>query len=310
MAAVTGSRYANEQLQYKRQHMTPVSRKFEKSARAVVLSGDCLETLRTVPEETIDLVVTSPPYNIGKDYEEILPLADYLSFHEKVIEECVRVLKPSGNLCWQVGFSKQAGEMIPLDAVFYPILKRQGLFFRNRIIWTFGHGAHAQKRFSGRHETVLWFGKSPDSYFDLDRARVPQKYPGKRHYKGPKKGQYSGHPLGKNPGDVWDIPNVKAHHPEKTAHQCQFPIGLVQRLVMSLSPADGWVLDPFGGSGSAACGAIIEGRRAVTCEVLEEYVRITESRLKDALDGSLRFRDIDVPIQVPNPFSDVGRREA
>ena len=284
------------------------SRTFDPSARAVVLSGNCLETLKSVPDESIDLIVTSPPYNIGKDYEDVVPLDQYLMFHEKVIEECVRVLAPNGNLCWQVGFTKEQGEIVPLDALFYPIMKRHGLLLRNRIVWTFGHGAHAQKRFSGRHETVLWFAKTLESYFDLDPARIPQKYPGKRHYKGPKKGQYSGHPLGKNPGDVWDIPNVKAHHPEKTSHQCQFPIGLVQRLVRSLSPVDGWVLDPFGGAGSTACGALIEGRRGISCEVLEEYVEISESRIHDALSGALRFRDIDIPILTPDPTSNLTKR--
>lgn len=289
--------------------MDLVSRTFDPLARAVSLHGDCLPLLKTIPDESVDLIVTSPPYNIGKDYEEVVPLDEYLRFQEEVIKECIRVLAPTGNICWQVGFTKDQGELVPLDALFYPIMKKHGLVLRNRIVWTFGHGAHAQKRFSGRHETILWFAKTLDSYFDLDPARVPQKYPGKRHYKGPKKGQYSGHPLGKNPGDVWDIPNVKANHPEKTSHQCQFPIGLVQRLVKSLSPIDGWVLDPYGGSGSAACGALLEGRRAVSCEVLDEYVKISESRMRSLMDGTLRFRDIDIPIVDPDPNSNLAKRE-
>lgn len=285
-----------------------VSRFYDVAAESVLLAGNCLETLRTIPTGSVDLVITSPPYNIGKDYEKVVPIRDYLELQEKVIAECVRVLSPTGNMCWQVGFTKDEGELVPLDAVFYPIFKKNGLVLRNRIVWTFGHGAHAQKRFSGRHETILWFAKSNDSYFDLNPVRIPQKYPGKRHYKGPKKGEYSGHPLGKNPGDVWDIPNVKAHHPEKTDHQCQFPIGLVQRLVRSLTPVGGWVLDPFAGSGSAACGAIIEGRRAIACEILPSYIQIIEKRMSDALKGELRFRDVDTPIQLPNPLSDSGRR--
>lgn len=288
--------------------MELLSRTFNPAAKAVVLQGNCVETLKSLPDDSIHLIVTSPPYNIGKDYEDVVPLDQYLAFHEKVIQECVRVLAPNGNLCWQVGFTKEEGEIVPLDALFYPIMKRHGLRLRNRIVWTFGHGAHAQKRFSGRHETILWFAKTLDSFFDLDAARIPQKYPGKRHYKGPKKGEYSGHPLGKNPGDVWDIPNVKAHHPEKTAHQCQFPIGLVQRLVRSLAPIDGWVLDPFGGSGSAVCGALIEGRRGISCEVLDEYVEISEARIRDALAGVLHYRDIDIPIQTPSPTSNLAKR--
>ena len=126
-----------------------------------------------------------------------------------------------------------------------------GLKLRNRIIWRFNHGLHCKKRFSGRYETILWFTKNDEYVFNLDPVRVPSKYPGKRHFKGPKRGQLSGNPLGKNPSDiwdvvqqdwedeVWDIPNVKANHPEKTEHPCQFPVELVQRCVLALTQPGG-----------------------------------------------------------------------
>jgi adenine-specific DNA-methyltransferase len=285
-----------------------VSHVFDASARAVSLRGDCLDSLRSIPDESIQLIVTSPPYNIGKDYEDVVPAADYLAFQREVIAECVRILKPSGNICWQVGFTKSGREIVPLDVLFYPLFKDVGLFLRNRIVWTFGHGPPMKNRFNGRHETVLWFAKSENSFFDVDAVRVPQKYPGKRHYRGPKKGEYSGHPLGKNPGDVWDIPNVKAHHPEKSEHQCQFPIALVQRLVRALTSEGDWVLDPFSGVGSAPCAAIIEGRRGIGCELLERYADIAEIRMGLALHKKLPYRDLDKPIQTPDPNSDVGRR--
>jgi len=288
--------------------MSAISNSFNPNSRAISLRGDCLETLKSIPSESVRLVVTSPPYNIGKDYEQILPLSDYIDFQRKVIAECLRVLTPDGNICWQVGFTKSGREIVPLDALFYPLFKEFDLFLRNRIVWTFGHGPPIKNRFNGRHETILWFSKTEASFFDVDPVRVPQKYPGKRHYRGPKKGEYSGHPLGKNPGDVWDIPNVKSHHPEKSVHQCQFPIALVQRLVRSLTEKNDWVLDPFSGVGSAVCAALIEGRRGIGCEFLDEYAEIAESRMAQALTGQLRFRDLDKPIQVPNPNSDVGRR--
>jgi len=286
-----------------------ISSNFDQNAAAVLLVGDCLDSLKSIPDNSVRLIVTSPPYNIGKDYEDILPVEQYLSFQRDVIRECVRVLSDDGNICWQVGFTKFGAEPVPLDALLYPIFKEFGLVLRNRIIWTFGHGPPIKNRFSGRHETVLWFSKTQNSFFEVDGVRVPQKYPGKRYYRGPKRGEYSGHPLGKNPGDVWDIPNVKAHHPEKTAHQCQFPIGLIQRLVRSLSSPGDWVLDPFAGVGSAACGAIIEDRRAIACELLDEYAEIAGVRMVQALDGVLPYRDIDKPIQAPNPDSDVGHRK-
>jgi adenine-specific DNA-methyltransferase len=277
-----------------------ISKSYNQDAKATMLLGDNLEHLATIPDGSIDLIVTSPPYNIGKDYESIVPIDEYLALQTLVIRECVRVLKPNGNLCWQVGFTKNGEEIVPLDIVLYPIFKELGMKLKNRIVWSFGHGMHARKKFSGRHETIMWFCKDlASAYFDLDAVRVPQKYPGKRYYRGPKKGQYSGHPDGKNPGDVWDIPNVKAHHVEKTEHQCQFPIGLVQRLIRGLSPIGGVVLDPYSGSASTAAAAAIENRKSISIELFPKYYEIGLGRVRKALDGELDYRPLEKPIQEP-----------
>jgi adenine-specific DNA-methyltransferase len=199
-----------------------------------------LDVIDRMGNDSIDLVLTSPPYNIGKSYETVSPLDQYLEGQDLLIKQLADKVKLTGNVAWQVGFTLDGGELVPLDAILYPIFKRRGFKLRNRIIWTFGHGTHAQKKFSGRHEVVLVFSKAgSEGYFDLDSVRVPQKYPEKKSYKGPNKGKLSGNPLGKNPGDVWDIPNVKAHHVEKTLHDCPFPIALAQRLIRSLSPSAG-----------------------------------------------------------------------
>lgn len=258
---------------------------------------------------SVDLVITSPPYNIGKDYEKVMPLNDYIEQQRAMIEKCVYALKPGGNLCWQVGFTKSGTELLPLDIILFPVFKELGLELVNRIIWTFGHGMHAKKRFSGRHETVLWFRKEgKEKYWDLDSVRVPQKYPGKRHYKGPKKGEYSGHLLGKNPGDVWDIPNVKANHSEKTEHQCQFPIALAQRLIRGLAPKGGIVLDPYAGVASTMCAAVIEGRRSIGIEKEKSYHTIGLSRVKATLAGNLQFRDISEIKSEPKPNTPITTR--
>jgi DNA modification methylase len=277
-----------------------ISKSYNPEAEATMLLGDNLEHLATIPDGSVDLIVTSPPYNIGKDYESIVSIDEYLALQHRVISECVRVLKPNGNLCWQVGFTKNGEEIVPLDIILYPIFKDLGMKLKNRIIWSFGHGMHARRKFSGRHETILWFCKDlASAYFDLDAVRVPQKYPGKRYYRGPKKGQYSGHPDGKNPGDVWDIPNVKAHHVEKTEHQCQFPIGLVQRLIRGLSPIGGVVLDPYSGSASTAAAAALENRKSISIELFPKYFEIGLNRVKKALGGQLDYRPLERPIQEP-----------
>jgi adenine-specific DNA-methyltransferase len=259
-----------------------------------------IDVVERLSDESLDLVLTSPPYNIGKSYETVSPLDEYLEGQELLIKQLSGKVKATGNVAWQVGFTLDKGELVPLDALLYPIFKRHGFKLRNRIIWTFGHGTHARTKFSGRHEVVLVFSKAgSDGYFDLDSVRVPQKYPEKRSYKGPNKGNLSGNPLGKNPGDVWDIPNVKAHHVEKTLHDCQFPVALAQRLIRALSPVAGSVFDPYAGVGTTNCAAVLEGRAGLGSEIDERFFQLGVDRIQSALDGELKFRPIDKPIASP-----------
>mgnify|MGYP000465855887 CR=1 FL=1 len=277
----------------------PIADRFSLTEQIVVYPGDCLELLRSIPDQSIQLIVTSPPYNIGKEYEKRLHLDLYLQQQERVITECVRTLAPTGSLCWQVGNYVDRGAIIPLDSVLYPIFSRLGLRMRNRIVWHFEHGLHCSRRFSGRYETISWYTKSDDYVFNLDAVRVPQKYPGKKHFKGPKAGQYSCNPLGKNPGDVWVIPNVKSNHVEKTEHPCQFPVELIERLVLSLTHEGDWVLDPFLGTGTTVIAAIRHGRRGAGAETVSKYVSLARERIQKEMEGTLRTRPMDRPIYDP-----------
>jgi adenine-specific DNA-methyltransferase len=246
---------------------------------------------------------------MGKAYETSMDTADFISMHERLAPLLVRALKNGGSLCWQVGHHVHNGVVTPLDALVYAIFSKQReLLLRNRIVWTFAHGVHARRRFSGRHETILWFTKGNDYIFNLDAVRVPQKYPGKRHYKGPRKGQLSGNPMGKNPSDVWEIPNVKANHIEKTNHPCQFPVALVQRLVRALTKRRGLIVDPFLGSGSSAHAAALEGRRFIGSELDASYIGIAENRLAQMYRGEAKYRPIDRPIHVPSATDSVAIR--
>jgi adenine-specific DNA-methyltransferase len=273
--------------------------KFDPDASGVLFTGDCLELLKTIPDNVVQLVVTSPPYNLGKVYESRIDLAEYLGQQRRVIEECVRVTSKKGSICWQVGNYVDNGEIIPLDLKLYPIFEGLGLRLRNRIVWHFGHGLHASKRFSGRYEVILWFTRSNDYTFKLDAVRVPPKYPNKKHFKGPKAGQLSCNPLGKNPTDVWNIPNVKANHVEKTEHPCQFPVELIERLVLAMTDENDWVLDPFMGVGSAAIAALMHGRKAIGAEINAEYVATARKRLQAAAKGLLRIRPMDRAVYDP-----------
>jgi len=259
--------------------------------------GDVKKFISSLPETPFfDLVVTSPPYNINKEYEEKIPLNDYLQWQKEIITDIAKRTKSNGSICWQVGNFVENGHIIPLDIEMHPIFKELGFKLRNRIIWHFGHGLHTKRRFSGRYEVILWYTKGDDYTFNLDNVRIPSKYPGKRHFKGPNKGKLSGHPDGKNPEDVWNIPNVKSNHIEKTEHPCQFPVGLIERLVLALTNENDLIFDPFSGVGSAGVASVIHKRRFWGCEISEKYTEIAAQRLKEAELGEARYRSHDQPI--------------
>ncbi len=255
--------------------------------------------MRQLRPGSMQLIVTSPPYNIGKAYERRSPLQAYVAQQAEVISACVQLLDERGSLCWQVGNHVQDGEIFPLDMVLYPVFLQHGLRLRNRIIWHFEHGLHCSKRLSGRYETILWFTKGTDYTFNLDPIRVPSKYPSKKYFKGPKAGQLSCNPLGKNPSDVWIFPNVKNNHVEKTIHPCQFPVELVERLVLSLTQPGDAVFDPYMGVGSAIVAAIKHGRRGYGCDIVQEYVDVAWQRVKDLSAGQLETRPMDKPVYDP-----------
>ena len=277
-----------------------------------IICDEAISVCEKIPNDFFNLIITSPPYNIGKKYEEKKSIECYLDEQKKVISELERILKPTGSICWQVGNYVNKGEVFPLDIYFYEIFKSLGLKLRNRIIWHFGHGLHAKNRFSGRYETLLWFTKSDDYIFNLNPVRVPSKYPNKKHYKGSKKGQLSGNPLGKNPSDlwdilhedfdslVWDIPNVKFNHPEKIKHHpCQFPVELVERCVLSMTNENDWVLDPYGGVGSTVIAAVKNSRRALSIDRDADFSNIAKNRLTSFYNGEIKTRPIEKSIHVP-----------
>ena len=278
-----------------------------------LIRGNSKTELEKFKDKKFDLIITSPPYNVGKEYETKKSIEEYLKTQESIIELLVDKLSDRGSICWEVGNYVEKGEVFPLDIFYYNIFKKYKLKLRNRIIWHFGHGLHASNRFSGRYETMLWFTKTNDYIFNLDSVRVPAKYPGKRYYKGPKRGKLSGNPKGKNPSDIWEIvqndwdnelwniPNVKSNHPEKTIHQCQFPIELVERCLLALTnEKESWVLDPFSGVGSTVIAAIKNNRNAIGIEKEKKYCKVAEERIKKFIGGNLKLRPINKPIHKPS----------
>lgn len=257
-----------------------------------ILLEDSLQLLSNLPDECVDLVVSSPPYNLGKEYESRQALQIYLAEQTAVLLECSRILKNTGSLFWQVGAFSDRGMLIPLDIRFFPILELCRLIPRNRIIWARQHGLHAQKKFYCRHETILWFTKSDNYKFNLDAIRVPQKYQNKKHYQGNRKGELSCNPEGKNPGDIWLFRNVKHNHEEQTIHPCQFPEDLVARIILATTNKNDVVLDPFMGSGTAAVVARDHERHFIGSEIEPKYYQVALRRLSGNPDKNASFPNL------------------
>lgn len=285
---------------------------------------DALSFCKNINDGKIKLIITSPPYNIGKSYEQKVDINNYINNMLPVFDEFYRILSNDGSLCWQVGNYVKDGEIFPLDIYFYPYIKEVGFHLRNRIIWHFGHGLHCSKRFSGRYETILWFTKTNNYTFNLDDVRIPSKYPGKKYFKGDKKGLISGNPKGKNPEDVWlltqerlyddwdaqvwDIPNVKSNHPEKVEHPCQFPVELVERCVLALTNENDIVYDPFAGVGSSLIGALKNNRIAYGSELDCNYVDIGVERINKLSNDALITRPIYQHIYEPKKTDKIAQK--
>lgn len=288
-----------------------------------IVTGDALEHLATLQDGSIDLIVSSPPYNIGKAYERgVFPsLVEYTAWMANLLAVLERKLSLTGSVCWQVGNHVKDSAVTPLDSVFFPIFTDLGFKLRNRVIWTFNFGLHAKRRLSGRYETLLWFTKSDEFRFNLDPIRVPQLYPGKRHSAGKKRQGPSGNPLGKNPSDfwefsgprffdeetIWSLPNIKANHPEKEGHPCQFPSELVERCVLAFTDANDLVIDPFSGTGTVPIVANALGRRGLGVELNAEYAEASRLRFDDLEKGRKTLRKSGQVVRKPSLSEKVAR---
>ncbi len=295
-----------------------------KKVQATYLHGDASKNLDKliIEKKRFQLIMTSPPYNMDREYEKNKSLENYKAEIEAVIIKLIALLDKNGSICWQVGnyINPKTKELVPLDIFYHEIFKRHNLILRNRIIWHFEHGLHASQRFSGRYEIIMWYTKSDKYTFNLDDVRVPAKYPGKTHYKGEKKGQFSGNPKGKNPADVWkilkadwkkeiwEIPNVKANHKEKTIHPCQYPVELVERCVLALTKKNDWILDPYSGVGSTLIAGLKNDRNTLGIEKYKRYITVGENRIKELKKGTLKLREFGKPVFVPNSKMAVAKK--
>lgn len=248
-----------------------------------IIHGDALSVMRKLPKKSINLIITSPPYQVGKEYEYKNSFEDYLKFNEEIIKESQRVLKDNGAIYWNVAQTPQNGEMIPLGAVFYNLFKKNGFYLKNWIIWKFDGGLNCKKRLSGRYENVLWFVKDYDKFtFNLDDIRITPKWINDKR----------NNPKGKNPTDfwefseensVWEINRVVNVSKEKTIHPCQFPEKLVERVIRASSNKGDVILDMFNGSGTTCKVANDLNRKFIGIDKELKYCKTALNRVNKSL---------------------------
>jgi len=256
---------------------------YYQSGECLIYNLDCLEAMRALPGGFVHLTVTSPPYNIGKKYEEPLPLENYLEWCGSWLNELHRITTKNGAFWLNLGYVSIPGraKAIPLP---YLIWDRSPFYLVQEIVWNYGAGVAGKNFFSPRNEKFLWYVKTRDEYtFNLDEVRDPDvKYPNQK-----KNGKIKVNPLGKNPTDVWQIPKVTSgknrSSKERTPHPAQFPVAIVERIIRATSNKGEIIFDPFMGSGTTAVAALSLQRFVIGFEIKEEYCEIAAKRVEDYL---------------------------
>ncbi len=257
-----------------------------------ILQGEAIEKLKELQDESVDLIIADPPYNLNKDYgnkSDSKSFDEYINFTKEWTKEATRILKPNGTIYVFMGFR--------FISYLYQILENDNsLLFNNWICWFYTQGIGKKKGFSPRHDDILMFTKSKDFTFNLDEIRIPQKY-----YRS------INNMRGANPGDVWEFSHIHYCQENRQNHPTQKPEGLMERMILASSNENDLVIDPFAGSGTTLRVCQQLNRNCLGVELNSEYVKMVESRLNEAFTG---FDSIDPRMErVPNDLNDDQIRE-
>ena len=284
--AIVGSRQSTNSARHKSrlQHITAALGQPTFHADGVAIyCGDAQDLMRSLPPSLVDLTVTSPPYNIGKQYETKLALDDYVAWCERWIRQVQAATADDGAFWLNVGYLQIQGRAKALP-IPYLLWDRIDFFLVQEIVWHYGAGVASRRSFSPRNEKFLWYVKDEQRYkFNLDAIRDPNvKYPNQK-----KNGRLKCNPLGKNPTDVWLFPKVTSganrSAKERTPHPAQFPLTVIDRVIKACSHPGDVVLDPFLGSGTTAEAAVRNGRAVVGFEIRPDYIEIARKRVENAI---------------------------
>jgi len=259
----------------------------------LIYNGDCLESLGSIPDGFFNLTVTSPPYNIGKEYERVVPVNEYIDWCEEWVKEIHRTTVTDGALLLNLGYLSLPGtaKAIPIP---YLLWDRVPFYLIQEIVWNYGAGVAGRKFLSPRNEKFLWYVKDENNYvFNLDDIRDPDvKYPNQK-----KNGKLRCNTIGKNPSDVWRIAKVtsgeKRASKERAPHPAQFPRDLVDRIIKGFSNEGDLVLDPFIGSGTTAESCIAHGRYVLGFEINPDYCKYIDQRLREFVFDVMDKREVN-----------------
>jgi adenine-specific DNA-methyltransferase len=260
--------------------LSALGRPAYQAERVAIYNMDCIEAMKKLPDSLVDLTITSPPYNIGKEYEDIVELDRYVEWCRSWIAQIHRITKNDGSFWLNVGYLKVEGKGLAVP-ISYLLWDKTDFYLLQEIVWNYAAGVACRTRFSPRNEKILWYVKNEGSYtFNLDEVRDPNvKYPNQK-----KNGKLKCNPLGKNPSDVWQIAKVTSGQnrssKERTAHPAQFPTEMVDRVIKSASNKGDLIVDPFMGSGSTAISAIENERFVVGFEINKQYIDIISERIE------------------------------
>lgn len=251
-----------------------------------VLTADCLSVLSQIPDESIQLIVCDPPYNIN--LAEWDNHANYIKWASTWLKEAERVLAPTGNIAIYGGlqFQGEAGSGDLITIISY-LREHSAMRLVNLIIWNYPNGMSAQRFFANRHEELAWFGKSEKYFFDLDSVREPYDEETKKMYMKDKRLRPESVEKGRNPTNVWQIPRLNGNSKERVGHPTQKPRAIIQRLIKALSYPGSTVLDFFAGSGVTTRVAIEEKRHSISSDISPTLHKYLNQQLADLDQGPL-----------------------
>lgn len=242
--------------------------------------GDCRELMKELEENSISMIVTSPPYNLKKNYgayEDNVHITEWKELINQVFKEAHRVLKPNGSFFLNVSPipDDKTKEIIPLDSIAWEIAKKNGFYLRNKIVWHFNNMQNCVNRLSGRWEAILWFVKDINNYtFNLKDIKIPCITQNDKRFRAED---------GRNPTDVWYFDRVNNMTKKKLGlmnHPCIYPLEMIERIIKMSTNKGDIVLDPFVGSGTTLVAAKKLERNSIGFDINRDFGKLITKRLE------------------------------